>query len=98
MVINHGKQKKIIHHVRKNHYVTFSDNIYKKSLVNSFHNYGFNKNLISKELKIIGTSNDNIVEYFSHKKYNISGIMWHPERNKKIKNLDKKIFHKIFKE
>ena len=92
-----GKQKKIIHHVRKNHYVTFSDNIYKKSLVNSFHNYGFNKNLISKELKIIGTSNDNIVEYFSHKKYNISGIMWHPERNKKIKNLDKKIFHKIFK-
>ena len=23
--------------------------------------------------------------------------MWHPERNKNIKNLDKKIFYKIFK-
>ena len=92
-----GKQKKISHHVRKNHFVTFYDNIYKKSLVNSFHDYGFNKNLISKDLKAIGISNDNIVEYYSHKKDNISGIMWHPERNKNIKNLDKKIFRKIFK-
>ena len=46
---------------------------------------GLNKNLISKDLKAIGISNDNIVEYYSHKKYNISGIMWHPERNKKYK-------------
>ena len=92
-----GKQKKINHHVRKKHFVKFSDQFYKKSLVNSFHDYGFNKNLISKELKIIGVSNDNIVEYFIHKKFNISGIMWHPERNKNIRNLDKKIFHKTFK-
>ncbi len=92
-----GKQKKIRHHVRKNHLVKFSHNFFKKSLVNSFHDYGFNKNLISKQLEIIGISHDNIVEYFSHKKYSISGIMWHPERNKNIKNLDKKIFHKIFK-
>ena len=31
------------------------------------------------------------LEYYSHKKYNISGIMC-TERNKNIKNLDKKIF------
>ncbi len=92
-----GKQKKINHHVIKKHFVKFSDQFYKKSLVNSFHDYGFNKNLISKELKIIGVSNDNIVEYFIHKKFNICGIMWHPERNKNIRNLDKKIFHKTFK-
>jgi len=92
-----GTQKKINNHVRKNHTVRFLDYLYKKSLVNSFHDYGFDKNLLSKDLKILGLSDDNIVEYFAHKKHKILGVMWHPERYKNIKNLDIKIFRNIFK-
>ena len=72
--------------------ITFSDNIYKKA-INSFHNYGFNKNLISKGVENYGTSNDNIVGTFITS--NISELCG--PRKKNIKNFDKKIFRKIFK-
>lgn len=91
-----GKQKKIKNHVRKNHKINFKNNIFKDIQRNSFHDYGFNENLISKNLKILGMSNDNIVEYFVHKENKIYGIMWHPERYKIPKKFDKKIFKKIF--
>ena len=92
-----GAQKKIANHVRKNHKIRFVNNFYNQIYVNSFHNYGFDKNSLSKNLKILGLSDDDIVEYFVHKKYKIFGIMWHPERYKKTKTIDIKIFHKIFK-
>jgi len=92
-----GAQKKIANHVRKNHKIRFVNNFYNQIYVNSFHNYGFDKNSLSKNLKILGLSDDEIVEYFVHKKYKIFGIMWHPERYKKTKTIDIKIFHKIFK-
>jgi len=93
-----GKQKRIKNHVRKNHIINFKNNIFFKQIKrNSFHDYGFNESLISRDLTILGTSNDNIVEYFIHKKNKISGIMWHPERYKVLKEFDKKIFEKIFK-
>lgn len=92
-----GKQKKIKNHVRKNHLISFTKNIFKPCLINSYHNYGFDKKLISKKLNILALSNDGVVKYFKHKKYKIFGIMWHPERYKKVKNLDLKIFDKIFK-
>ena len=89
-------KKKIKNHVRKNHKINFKNNIFKDIQRNSFHDYGFNENLISKNLTILGMSNDNIVEYFVHKKNKIYGIMWHPERYKIPKKFDKKIFKKIF--
>ena len=92
-----GKQKKILNHVRKKHLVSFKKNVFKGSVVNSYHDYGFDEKLISKELDILGSTNDGVVEYFKHKKYKIFGIMWHPERYKGIKSLDIKIFGKIFK-
>jgi putative glutamine amidotransferase len=57
---------------------------------NSFHNYGINK--ISKQFTPIGFADDNTVELFIHNKYKILGIMWHPERYKKFRVFDKKIF------
>ena len=65
-------------------------------VVASIEDIYFNENLISKNLTILGMSNDNIVEYFVHKKNKIYGIMWHPERYKIPKKFDKKIFKKIF--
>ena len=92
-----GKQKRIKNHVRKKHTVFFVNKNLNSIQTNSFHDYGFNKIQISKNLRILGVSKDNNVEYFAHKKYNIFGIMWHPERYNNIKKIDKKILYDIFK-
>lgn len=91
-----GDQKKIKNHVSRNHVVNFKEKFNKSITTNSYHKYGFDDLLISKDLKILALSKDNIVEFFIHKKYSIYGMMWHPERNKKLKKIDKKIFLKIF--
>ena len=78
---NHGKLR--------NHYVDLID---KKNsyLVNSFHNISLKK--LPKNFFIYGRSKNHNIELFKHKKKNVLGIMWHPERNTKIKKLDKEIF------
>jgi len=71
-----------------NHYI-FTVKPKKKLLVNSYHNkvvFKLGKNLICKAF-----SEDNTIEYFEHRYKKIVGIMWHPERFKKIKKLDHKI-------
>ena len=57
--------------------------------VNSYHNFSIKK--ISKELYPAAISKDKSIEFFYHKKKHIIGIMWHPERYKRFKDLDKKI-------
>lgn len=58
----------------------------KKVKVNSFHNYVITK--LGFELTPIAIANDQTIEAFLHKTKKILGIMWHPERYKKIKKLD----------
>ena len=45
--------------------------------------------LMKNKLKIIAIDKDNNVEIFKHKKKNIYGFMWHPERNNTYKDLNK---------
>lgn len=91
-----GKLKKIDNHVRKKHIIS-GPSLVKDLKVNSFHDFGFNKIMMGKKLKILATSNDGLVEYFQHENKLIHGIMWHPERNKKINKFDHEIIKKIFK-
>lgn len=91
-----GKLIKIKNHVRKKHFIS-GPSLKKKFKVNSFHDFGFNKMTIGKKLEILATSNDGVVEYFQHENKLIHGIMWHPERNKKINKFDREIIKKIFK-
>lgn len=86
-----GKLKRVKNHVRKNHRLYGQLVKSKKVIVNSYHNLGFNNELLGKNLKIEAYTKDNVVECFRHKKHRILGIMWHPERYNKIKNFDKKI-------
>ena len=53
--------------------------------------------MLGNKLEALAKSNDGIVEYFKHKNKSIFGIMWHPERNKKINKFDKSLIKKIFK-
>lgn len=53
-----------------------------KFQVNSFHNNLIKKQDIGNELEIFALSeNDMTIEGYFHKKYQILGIMWHPERD-----------------
>ena len=91
-----GKIIKVKKHVRKNHrlFGPLVNNI--KVIVNSYHDYGFDKNLLGNKLKVLAYSSDNIIKCFSHIKYKCLGIMWHPERYKTFKNIDKKIIRNFF--
>ena len=91
-----GKLIKIKNHVRKKHFIS-GPAFNRDFKVNSFHDFGFNKMTIGKKLKVLATSNDGVVEYFQHENKLIHGIMWHPERNKKINRFDREIIKKIFK-
>jgi len=64
-----------------------------KFLVNSYHNQVIKKT--SPMIENLLIAKDRSVEMFKHKKKPIYGIMWHPERYKKIKKLDQIIFNKI---
>lgn len=65
----------------------------KKIKVNSYHNYVITK--FSKDIKPLALADDNTLEYFEIKNKRITGIIWHPERNKKINILDKQIFKRV---
>lgn len=91
-----GKLKKVKNHVKTKHFIS-GPSLTKNQKVNSFHDFGFNNIMLGKNLKMLASSNDGLVEYFKHINKLIYGIMWHPERNKKIKKFDREIIKKIFK-
>jgi len=71
--------------------------------VNSYHNFGVDESVKSKDLEVFAQANDGIIEGMFHPKLPIAGIQWHPERkspdmasNEKIIKafLNKKLFWK----
>ena len=65
--------------------------------VNSYHDFGILKEILSKELIPIYYSGKSI-EMCLGKRKKIMGIMWHPERNKKFSINDIKLFKNFFPE
>jgi putative glutamine amidotransferase len=49
--------------------------------VNSYHNDGFTEKELSPEVATFAIAEDGTVEGFRHKSKNITGILWHPERD-----------------
>ena len=93
-----GNILKVKNHVKKMHKIEgklIGKNKY--LYVNSFHDYAIKYNSLGKNLETLAHTKDGIVECFRHKKKKILGIMWHPERYKKIKKFDRKIIKKFFK-
>lgn len=85
------KLEKIEGHV-KNHHPLVLEGVSME--VNSFHNYGVKND--DGVLKVLARTSDGVIEAVRHPEYSIEGIMWHPERNTSISNLDKKIFENLF--
>ena len=89
-----GKIRRVKNHMRTRHNISNIKNpIFKnkKLNVNSFHSYGIGAKDISKKLNIIALDNKKNIEMFISKDKKIIGTMWHPEREKDTKLLDKLI-------
>ncbi len=84
-----GRQNKVTGHMKTKHKIFFKKKIFSKNIlnVNSFHNFGIPVKKMSNKLEVIAVDKDENVEIFKHKKKNIYGFMWHPERNKSYKEL-----------
>tara|TARA_B100000795_G_scaffold224933_1_gene180516 strand:+ start:11098 stop:11682 length:585 start_codon:yes stop_codon:yes gene_type:complete len=85
-----AKFKKSKSHVNKLHKIKFDKKDY---MVNSYHNYIFSS--YGKKILPLATCDDKSIEFFKINNFEIYGILWHPERYKRIKKLDLKILRKI---
>ena len=92
-----GKLSKVKNHVRKTHIIYGPIVRNKKISVNSYHDFGFFKKTLGKNLTLLAHSSDNVVKCFRHVKYKFLGIMWHPERYKKFKPFDKELINSYFR-
>ena len=63
--------------------------------VNSFHDYGTFQN--NDDFVVWGNGKDKVIKAIKHKKFKISGIMWHPERISPIRQYDLDFFKGFFK-
>ena len=83
---NHIGKHKVNFNINKNSF---------KKIVNSFHRetIKFKKNSF---INIFGIAEDNTVEAFHVKKHNILGIMWHPERYKRVNNFDRVLIKNFY--
>lgn len=63
--------------------------------VNSFHDYGAFQN--NDDFEVWGKGKDKVIKAIKHKKFKISGIMWHPERISPIRKFDLDFFREFFK-
>ncbi|MBN9542966.1 MAG: gamma-glutamyl-gamma-aminobutyrate hydrolase family protein [Alphaproteobacteria bacterium] len=82
--------KSIENHVRLRHNL-IDQNGQVVTNVNSYHNNGFN-NISDREIDVLYRAPDNTIECIKHSKYNIMGVMWHPEREENFKEFDINLF------
>ena len=92
-LLNGTKLKKIKNHINLNHIIVNQSNK-KEYLKNSFHAYSLEN--CPKDFKITFLSKDGEIEGIVHKKENITGIMWHPERDSSFSKSDINLLKKIF--
>ena len=83
--------KKVEGHVKKRHKLKGEIDFE----VNSFHNYSIED--CPSSFKILARSLDDQIEAISHKKYPWKGCMWHPEREDRFTDYDKKMIQSVFK-
>ena len=82
-------------HVKEKHVLISKNKRINNMLANSYHNQAVLKKNISKEFKIIASTEDGVVEAISHKQHKIIGLQWHPERQD-IKE-DRELIKEFFK-
>ena len=93
-VLNNVKLIRVKNHVRKHHKLI---NLTKEKFpfkVNSYHDFALNKCPPNFRVTTITKKGD--IESIKHKKFNIEGWMWHPERDNKINKVNNFRLKKLF--
>lgn len=65
--------------------------------VNSFHNWGIPFDGIGLDLRPVAVDQDGYIECVEHVSLDISGIMWHPERERPFKEADLNLIKRVLK-
>lgn len=89
-----GKITKIKNQMNTRHNIFFKKNkIFNNTIlnVNSYHNFGIKNEFLSKKLDAVAIDKEKNIEIFCCLKNKVIGTMWHPEREKNLKNLFKLI-------
>jgi len=82
--------KKSKNHVGS-HQISFFNG--KKKIILSHHKYVISR--LSSNFKILALAKDKTIEFFKLKNKKIYGVIWHPERQKKISKFEKNLFKRI---
>jgi putative glutamine amidotransferase len=92
-----GSVSKVEGHVATEHQLRVTNspltNIPETLSVNSYHNYGIKESDIASELQIAALTEDNSIEWATHKSHPITAIMWHPERPPDQSRINRRIIH-----
>ena len=58
---------------------------------------GYRPDTLGNELTPLAVHKDGSIEAFKHKSRNIFGIVWHPEREEKLNEMDLRIMEELMK-
>ncbi len=86
-----GTLTKVEGHVNTRHAVVFSAG---ERSVNSYHDYAVSE--LSDDLEAIARTRDGMIEAVRHRKLDVTGIMWHPERNEPFDTADAELFRSTY--
>ena len=67
-----------------------------RTSVNSYHTYGVTNETLGTDLVPVGRASDGSIEWIEHERYPITGIMWHPERDGPLTELDRRVISHRF--
>ena len=89
-----------VHGVPCKHDIRIIDDAFSQTLgnnafqVNSYHNQGILQNGLGKDLEAFAIYEGlDLIEAFSHLRYPIAGVQWHPERPGSSENLDRMLIN-----
>ena len=85
-----------VHTLEINGHFFLEEYVNSRIVVNSFHNQGITDQCMAKSLVSVAYSEDGVIEALRHKKYDIFGVQWHPERKDGDVSFDKKLITQFF--
>lgn len=75
-----GNLQVVSNHIATRHELKRHSDIEFEEDVNSFHKWGLYEKDMARGFKPLASAPDGTIESFQHSTHNITGIMWHPER------------------
>lgn len=88
-----GKASRVERHAGCRHTICFEGRLNDEAEqeVNSYHDWGIQAEDLAADLNVLARHEDGTIEAFEHSEHPILGIMWHPEREPELNQLDRRL-------